>query len=319
MDVEFKSLVNEIADRFIYINFYYADALSISENFDEIQAHTGITGFPSYTVDRKGAFIPPQRTSADDNTPFQYMLSQCPDIGEIPIGITIAHSFNNSTKKISGNVIVQFDEIPEENDLRVFLFIAQDKIIEPQSNYYNVNPSYPELYNKGIKIADYEHSKVFRDEALAGSIWGVPLTIGTDKQYTVPINYTLESTYGQKSAVPEDIYLIAGICSNNGEIFNADMNHLIFDATEKSNFLPKSKINFTTHIKNQKLIIKCPTIQKFRVKGFSLNGKKLINTDWYTSNEVSIPVNRSIRKTFLILEIETEKGIKYIEKTILRF
>lgn len=287
---------------------------------------TGLTGggygTPGYMPERKGYRNIAMRASPTDTKPRESVAANFPDVGDYHIGIDIKHTFDNASNQIGGNVVVEFSELPQVQDLRVFLYIIQDGIVDSQSNAYQFNQNYPELKGAGIKIPDYVHRYVFRDEALAGSVHGVPLTNGsieTGVKYSVPINYTLQSSYKSISVDKNNIYLVAAIFANGGEIYNGDRNHLLDDATMIATPAGINQKNASIRLTKGYLIINANISEPYRVKGYSLNGREIFSSKWMTGNSNITPLMKTLSTSIILFQLETSKGNVYSQKLIQQF
>ena len=141
--------------------------------------------------------------------------------------------------------VVSFDEVSNALDVEVNVAFVSDDIGDfrinciltesgitgyPQANYYNDDPtSYPELYQAGNPIVDYEHNHVVR--AMLGGAFGVegiiPFAVSSNDTYSHEFNFTIPQNMD-----PENMDVIIYVSKHPTDfvlgrnILNAQQYHL---------------------------------------------------------------------------------------------
>lgn len=117
--------------------------------------------------------------------------------------VTITKNWDPSLRKVTGNVTVTFNAIPESGDLRINLYVLEDSVVGDtgaykydQKNNHTNDMNYPELYGKTL-IPGYAHRNVVRAAPLGS--WGAPGIIpaipALSTDYSAPFSYTIPEKY----------------------------------------------------------------------------------------------------------------------------
>jgi len=126
--------------------------------------------------------------------------------------VSLEKSYESSTREISLTVNVEF-LTSIKGAFRFNAYIVEDNVsggdLYDQSNEFNNNPDYPDLYNKGNPIKGYIHQHVLR--GMLGGPYGlnpegelaIPEQVSSGQVYSYTFSDTLHENYK-----PEDINLV---------------------------------------------------------------------------------------------------------------
>lgn len=156
--------------------------------------------------------------------------------------VLLTQNFNSITRFLNAKIDVKFLVQVDTNDFRFNLAIIEDSVSGigegwDQKNYFNDNPNYPSLYQKGNPIVGFVHRHVIR--AMPTGTWGyggiIPDYPETDLTYTYNLNdFKIPDNWKEK-----DINLVAFVSYYNTDKFK----HKILNSVQ-------SKLSVTTGIEN---------------------------------------------------------------------
>jgi hypothetical protein len=131
------SLKNRFGERIIHVDWHYDDAMSSTEIYDIYMSYWR-KGFPNLNLERttgKGLVDFDANSSSRWNSivdTVEQRLSQTS-----PLRLKIEHTYNASTRTISGKVIAEFDQAANLKDPRIGLMLVQDSIVGPNDGSVN--------------------------------------------------------------------------------------------------------------------------------------------------------------------------------------
>jgi hypothetical protein len=180
------------------------------------------TGFPNMMVNRRKV------EGVSRSTVFAYES----EIKNIPatVAVGIQHTWNNSTRLITGTITAKFEQAPTAGDLRIGLMIIENNVVGTgtgydQSNYYNTMDDYPELKGAGNPIIRYKHFKVQRDcpfDGVYGKSGIIPNSPVVGTVYSTTFTYTVPTQYNSLNVILENVSLVAFVGYSNGQLLNAE-------------------------------------------------------------------------------------------------
>jgi hypothetical protein len=168
-------------------SMHHVDDLALTQS-DTFRNATGLTIFPSATVDRRvvpgesGFFVRPPRW----NAAVAYRQSRY-----APVSVGVSEQiFDPATRTLTATVRADFFG-PVSGDLRFNLFIVEDSVMGvPQANDYNNDYTSP-FYLNGNPIQMFVHRRVLR--AMLGGTWGtagaIPASVGDGQSFSHTYTY----------------------------------------------------------------------------------------------------------------------------------
>ncbi len=167
----------------------------------QMESAFGITGFPQGRVNR--------------TIPWDESTSQPINLLNIRqnMGLAINSSITNNT--ISAEVKVHYD-LKYENSNRIVVYLLENGLVYPQTNYYNGDPSSP-YYQQGNPIVDFVHNHTAR--TVFTSVFGdVIPSSDTDTGSTYVSNYTLSVPASVQNTA--NLEIVAFVVDSNNKVLN---------------------------------------------------------------------------------------------------
>lgn len=165
------------------------DAMTIPEAVTYCNAFSG--GAPTATIDRT---LFPGETGVGHGrgTWANNVTTQLGIISPVTMNVTGTFDSTNSSASIDLSATIS-DFVPRANDVRVTLFVVEDRVTGTgsgynQVNFYNTQAGHP-YAGAGNPIVGFEHRHVLRDVYPTTDAWG--------QAGVIPSNPTLNSTYSQ--------------------------------------------------------------------------------------------------------------------------
>jgi len=164
-----------------------------------MRAQFGVTGFPTGKINR---------TLSWNETTFQVLAY---------LGINQNLGLGLETS-ISGNSIsvdVKVGYINTVNNAKIIIYLLEDGLVYPQTNYMNNDPSSP-WYQDGNPITNFIHNNVLRKAFT--DIFGdtMPNAVSGD-EYSKTFNLTVPSSVQDNSKLK----IVAFVVDNTGKVINA--------------------------------------------------------------------------------------------------
>ncbi len=215
----------------------------------------------------------------------------------------VSLDFQKESRLLNAELSVQFLTEKSSNDFRFNLAIVEDSVSGvgkgwDQKNYFNNDPTYPELYHKGDSIVGYQHRHVLR--ALPTGAWGKEGLIPSIPETGVTYTYKLEDYKIPDRWKPEDITLFAFVSYYNTDntkhkILNTDVRVLpgygTNDVPEAENGAAEPKFSVWPNPAGSLAYIRLDFTEptKAKIELFSSLGAKIrdiAGSDNYTDNIV---------------------------------
>jgi len=193
--------------------------------------------------------------------------------------------FDEVTRKLAVTVITKFIDDMEDNDYRINFAIVEDSVSGigsgwDQKNYFNNDPKYPDLYQKGEYIEGYQHRHVLR--AMPTGNWGDATVIPAQPEKDVIYTYELTDYEIPELWKTKDITLYAFISVYNEDIFlhkifNSDEKHLVEAPTGIEQTIHRNGFSIYPNPVTDLAYIECnfPEITNAKFELFSINGQKI--------------------------------------------
>jgi len=226
--------------------------------------------------------------------------------------VSLDKNYESLTNSVSLTVTVEFlTDI--KGDFRFNGYIIEDNVtggsLFDQSNEFNNNPDYPELFNKGNPIKGYVHHHVLRE--MMGGPYGlnpagesaIPFQVTAGQIFTHTFSSTLHENYK-----PEDIQLVGYVMRfedfHDSEVFNAASTSLI--ETSISEVIFPNEINIYPNPSSGKLNV--------FIESQQTNELKVTITDLYARKVYSEKIMPIIGSQTISLDLTTLKpGIYVLE------
>ncbi len=152
----------------------------------------------------------------------------------VPVIVSSIYKLDNSGKTIEVEVEAEFVEDVHGN-YTFNAYIIEDKVTGDsrydQTNYFNDDRNYPDLYKKGNPIPGYEHRYVLRE--LLGGAWGynhprdgIPTNIEKGSKYSHTFKTELNSDYNINELYVVAYVMKLGKDRKSDEILNADFQKI---------------------------------------------------------------------------------------------
>jgi len=207
--------LKEQTDNIVAIAIHNNDEMvhSVSQEL-LLRQQFNVAGFPSARLNRVGVVPTPE----DQQTALDYVLSQA--------GVDTNLSIAIETELIGDLLSVKVKVISENGlsvDNKLVVYLYQNGIIFPQTNYYVNNPTSP-WYNLGNPIPDFVHNDVL--EVSLTNVLGDPiLAVGPFEEYVTTFDPVQISNYahseGENSYDPNRFGVAVYLVNANNETLNA--------------------------------------------------------------------------------------------------
>ena len=296
------------------------------KKFDSVVPMTSILS------DRAKFLLIPLRNSVEDKEPLNKIKATFDATQTAIVQIEITKNWDAEAKKATGEINVIFESTPTSSDIRVALFVTEDSIVAPQSSIYFLSSGpysfYPEI-PKDMSIPNFVHEHVVRGELLAHSYWGKSLTSGkptVGTKYNVSYEYIIPNKYGSMVPNINKLSLVAVVCANNGEVYNASKIRVVDNSVEinkniSSSLFNNKKFAVISNFKNNKLSLYIIVNSFYKIKIFDLQGRLIEqkNRQFLTGkNSIALFTDKSIKGIFIVT-IESKNTLIERQKiTIIR-
>ena len=212
-------IANNPAGRVIGISIHDNDAMEFSEG---IRSAFGVSAYPNGMVDRKvfaGEPDEPHSRGAWTANTATSLASYT------PVGVSIAHTFNTTTRVIDIDVTADFVDYAS-GDMRIVLDIVEDGVTGTgtgydQVNYLNTQAGHP-FENAGDPIVGYVHNHTLRANPAGafGNSGVIPATVAPNDSYTENFSYTLPANFDENNIKIVAFVAYAGNGIGEREIMN---------------------------------------------------------------------------------------------------
>ncbi len=284
------------------------------------QKFSAVTSYPNlgYQLDRgcpSNTLILGSSFAAALSDVEQYM-----DFSDVSCSVSISHNWNSQTRKVTGEVSLNFDSSPESGEYKIMLLVLQDSVIYKQYDYgMSTDFGIPYVEPSIGYIDSFIHNHVVRDGIINGddSLWGESVisnpsngeSFSISFDYTMPEKYefsgpgtiTIPAKYDPEKVFDNHITLVAYVTRNSSEVVNATKADLIDDSTPLNNSTNNNISNSGETITLSKGIV---TVNSVDVKAkhldvYNFSGKKVITLKGgrhFNLNKVNLPKGKYLLK-----------------------
>ncbi len=277
-------------------------------------------------INRKHMDLPILPGSTKDNAENWYKLAEFDK--EAIVSVDIKHTWDKNSRMINGNVVVNFEEQPENKKISVALFIVEDSVVGGErydqfTNYF-YHGNYPEIEKWGVhKEADsvhfaagywiekYPHHWSFRESILNNDFWGntsaLPANIKKGKDYLIPFKHELPKDYHKLNVVDKNIEIVAFIAYKDKEVLNAESKNLISDAVNKMKIHKNNNFKLKLKKDGNYLFVNSSLHEDGLLTLYSVNGKKLYEERIFKENKSHAINLKNISNQVIFLKYKSEK------------
>ena len=180
----------------IHHSGYYTDAMTLPEG--ETYATEYAKGAPTAAVDR--VYIKQSRDVWEQLVADQSTIWS-------PASVSVSNTFNNALMSATAKVKVKFVDTPVSGDIRLNLWVIEDKVVGSgtgydQSNYYNTTNGHP-MFGKGNPVVGYVHRHVARK--VVTPIWGdagiVPGTAKAGDEFSKDYTFNIDPKWNLNNLI----------------------------------------------------------------------------------------------------------------------
>ncbi len=322
--IELNRIINELGkDRFTIVAHHNNDEMEIEESkeLNDLMPNLA-TGYPSASFDRIKIDQSEWGLGVTSDKWDYYASESLKRLSSASIDASLDYNDDIRELSIDANVNFVVDEI---GDIRINAFVLENKITGfPQANNYNNDPNtYPELYQAGNPIIDYEHNEVLR--AMIGGSLGIkdiiPINVQKGSTYTHNFTYNIPDEYKL-----ENIHIVLVLTKHNKQdetdnfIINSRQYDLIdvISSNEKELDWDDSIVNvfpnpndgsFTLDLKDVK------SVQSVII--YNNSGKIVWDMEDYHENE-EILINSDLNPGVYLLKLIIEQNKIIHKKLVVR-
>nr|NQU92264.1 Omp28-related outer membrane protein [Bacteroidota bacterium] len=311
-----RDILLDYPEQVIGLAYHKGDPMEIEEYEELVGEIPMVNGYPSGSIDRfpfdMQAFYP---MSLGTDVWEEKILER---LGHpTPLNIAGNIAYDAVSKELTVTVDVDFVSA-DIGEFRVNCILTESGITGyPQANAYNNDPTtYPELYQAGDPIIDWEHNYVVR--AMLGGPFGaddvIPYEVNAGENYAHIFNYMVPDEF-----VPENMNMIIYVSKHPEDftlgrnILNASEYHLIDYITG----IETESIREISLYPNPAEDMVCiSNIQNAMVSMYDLNGREVLKKAIVQPNN---PIDVSfLKQGTYIVEIESMQELHTLKVHILR-
>lgn len=190
----------------VSIGIHYNDGMHYSK-VNSLVNYYGVTGFPTAIIDRTSIW---NESNLPWDGPFNSLDNKTKKSSNIGIGI----GSTISSGSVSVNVDVDFLS-DEESAYKLVVYLLEDGVVEPQTNYFNADKSSP-WYGYGSVISNFVHDNVLRGAFTDD--FGMDITNQLDGVFKFQKTINIPSNVKDN----DKLEIVAMVLSNTSKVLNVE-------------------------------------------------------------------------------------------------